>query len=166
MLKQSQLVSVLNTNLNILHKNGASLEVPLAPEDVILRWIRDGWIENRELYAPGDIVPHIMKRWVQENSTRLKSSEHRKWSPIEVRDRDRIIKISSPWKSIKETAAEAGCSESTVKRVLHNRITSIIGRAHMRHLTIQALHEDGWTKEELIRGFDISERTVRRALKE
>jgi len=168
MTARTRLVSDFNRTLEAYHAAGLFAEIMPITEAMLNRWIATGGILDLQYYSPGMFVPQILELLNQAPGV---MAADKRWSPRTSRDSRQIHLLRSLGKSIRDIANQAGCSESTVKRRLRAPKGSLIramgGNLRLRHLTIQALYEDGWgTKQEIAEQLGVSERTVRRALKE
>lgn len=164
MLKRNQLVDKFNSNLRAIQSAGGLEKLTPITNEVISRWIQSNKLPDKQNYPIGETIQLMFKLWIKENSEALGNNKHHKWSPVEARNAETIYALYFLGLRIREIAARAGCSGSTVKRRLRKRLIFAIGRPTYRRIVIQALHEDGWSVKEIAESLNITDRTVRRVL--
>ena len=149
MLKRGQLCTFFNAQLKILRDEVDSYkEVPLITEDWLSGLIRDGRLQDTQLYTPHETIPLLTTLWLDEHTDRSIQVNKHKWSPKEARSGEEIFNLYRSDLSIQQISQKLGCSVSTVKRRLKEKyIFYKVGHPKMRHSLIQSLYKDNFTIE-------------------
>ena len=151
-MNKQQFVKESKHQLVLCHAIGKYQEVSAVTEVILDGLIGSGKFLGKQYYALYE-VPQLLKLL----------SQPRRWSPPAARDYDRIRSYRRRGKTLRETASLAGCSLSTAKRRLDQSTILGNGPTH-RRFVIQALHEDGWSDQDISEQLEVCHRTIRRAL--
>ena len=164
MIKHDEVVTFYNKYMSNAHAKGICKEFQQITDDVFHCWIQSGKVPDRKEYSPSDIIEWLCRAQTKES---VATSSGHKWSGRKARDGKQIWALYRRGKKINEIADIRGCSLSTVKRRLSDKgsIIGLIGKVRHRHILIQALHEDGWERQEIVEEVKVSDRTVRRYIK-
>ncbi len=154
MIEHIKLASFFNMKLEAYHACGLFREIAQITQTMAEAMADDlvstGKIEGPP-YAPGKLVPLML--------------ELLKPSPAS-RD-ERICTLRSSGMSYPNIAQQAGCSISTAKRhVRKSCLANLISLPVLRRAEVEAMNEAGWSRQEMVEQLGVSDRTVRRILKE
>lgn len=137
-------------------------KVPIT-EAMVAGWIGAAKLPDRPYYDRGKIVPAIFDLLDQAAA----EAAGRKWSPPSSRDPDRIATLRSSGESYRKIADKTGCSISTAKRLFRKScLRNLISPPLLRRAEVEAMHEAGWTRKEMVDQLGVKDRTIRRILKE